>query len=173
MQKLHREVIGLVGGIMLMLSLGAVRSAAAEETGSWRFEKDAGDHPSLEYLQGDKVIFDISVGRAISLWVAYPGPSQPDGKATITIVTASKKWKMKGELTNDHDFKGFDERATYFLQSDMGLSRPKPEFNNLTRRFNDFINSMAASKKITISTEAGDVILPKITIAKLRQRFGV
>jgi hypothetical protein len=163
----------LVGLGILTLSMGLIGSTAAEQKGSWHFERDPRDHPELEYRQGSKVIFYLGVGRAIGLWIAYPGPPQPDGETTITITTASKKYVMKGELTDNHDFKSGEERTTYFFQDDMGLSRRSPEFENLSRRFNEFIDSLVASKQIVISTEAGNVTLPKITITNLRKLFGV
>ena len=173
MQKSFNTFNVWIGAIMLTLSMGMIGLAAAEEKGSWHFEKDSRDQPSLEYRQGDKVIFNIGVGRAVSVFVAYPGPPQPDGDTTITIVTASKKWEMKGELTNDNDFKGFDKRATYFLQSDMGLSRPKPEFNNLTRIYNQFIDSLVASKQIVIVTKAGTITLPGIDVKDARKQMRI
>ena len=160
-----------VGAIMLLM--GMIGSAAAVENGSWRLAKDSRDQPSLEFRQGDKLIFDIGVGRAVGLWIAYPGPPQPDGPATITIQTSSRTWTVKGELTNDHTFNRGDEHATYFLQWDMGLSRPKPEFENLTRVYNKFIDSLVASKKIVIVTKAGTFNLPRIDVKDARKEMRI
>ena len=163
---------------ILMLSIGANGFAGAEngiqEKGSWRVEKDTRDQPSLEYRQGDKVVFSLGVGRAVGLWIAYPGPPQPDGDATITIRTSSRTWTLKGELTNDHSaLSGNDERATYFLQWDMGLSRPKPEFNNLMRIYNGFIDALVASKNIIIVTKAGTITLPRIDVKDARKHMRI
>lgn len=173
MQRPLKMVHVLVGISMLVLSIGVVGSAAAEDKDSWHFEKDSRDHPSLQYRQADKVIFQIGVGRAVGLWIAYPGPPQPDGDATITIQTSSRKWTVKGELTNDHSFNRGNERATYFLQWDMGLSRPKPEFENLTRLYNNFIDALVASKKIVIVTKAGTITLPKIDVKGARRQMRI
>jgi hypothetical protein len=159
-------------GVIILLT-GMIGSAAAEEKGSWHVAKDNRDQPSLEYRQGDKIVFDIGVGRAVGLWIAYPGPPQPDGPATITIQTSSRTWTVKGELTNDHSFNRGNERATYFLQWDMGLSRPKPEFNNLTRVYNEFIDSLVASKKIVIVTKASTLTLPKIDVKGVRKEMRI
>jgi hypothetical protein len=163
----------LVGLGMLMLSLGMIGSAAAAQKGYWHFERDDRDHPQLEYRQGSKVLFYLGVGRAIGLWIAYPGPPQPDDKAKITIKTSSKIWTVKGDLTNNHDFNRDDEHATYFLQWDMGLSRPKPEFNNLTRIYNQFIDSLVASKQIVIVTNAGIIRLPMIALKGAREQMRI
>jgi hypothetical protein len=168
--RAHHALVGLS---MLMLSMGIIGSAAAEQKGSWHFERESRGHPQLIYREGSKVVFYLGVGRAVGLWIAYPGPPQKEGETTITITTASKKWTMKGELTNDHSFKRDDERATYFLQWDMGLDRPSPEFENLSRRFNEFVDALVASKQIVISTAAGSVNLPRITVSNVRRRFGV
>ena len=79
----------------------------------------------------------------------------------------------EGELTNDRTFNRGNERATYFLQWDMGLSRPKPELNNLTRVYNKFIDSLVASKKIVIITEAGILTLPKIDVKGVRKEMRI
>ena len=80
---------------------------------------------------------------------------------------------MKGELTNDHSFNRGHEHATYFLQWDMGLSRPKPEFTNLTRLYNKFIDSLVASKQIVILTKAGTITLPGIDVKEAREQMRI
>jgi hypothetical protein len=170
--KMHRSFRALAASVgILTLSIGVTGTAAAQEKGSWRIEMDNRDQPSLEYRRGDKIIFDIGVGRAVGLWIAYPGPLQADGKATITIQTSSKTWTVKGELTNDHAFNRGNQRVTYFLQWDMGLSRPKLEFNNLTRNYNKFMVSLLASKRIVIVTKAGTIVLPRIEVKNARKQM--
>lgn len=147
---------------------------AAQHKGSWRLEKDERDQPSLQYLRDDKIVFFLGVGRAVGLWVAYPGPPQPDGKATITIKTSSRTWTMHGELTSDRSaLDHADEHATYFLQWDMGLSRPKPEFDNLTRLYNQFVDSLVASKQIVIVTRNGNLVLPRIDVKDARKQMRI
>jgi hypothetical protein len=158
---------------ILTLSIGMIGPAGAQEKGSWHLEMDSQDQPSLEYRQRDKVIFKIGVGRAVGLWVAYPGPPRPDGNATITMKTSSRTWTVKGELTNDHSLDRSDEHKTYFLQWDMGLSRPKPEFNKLTSIYNQFIDSLVASKQIVIVTKAGTITLPRIDVKDARKRMRI
>ena len=162
---------------ILVLSIGVIgpvgARGSAQERGSWQIETDSRDQPSLEFRRGDKVVFDIGVGRAVGLWIAYPGPPQADGKTTISIQTSSKSWIVKGELTNDHPFNRGDQRVTYFLQWDMGLSRPKPEFNSLTRNYNKFIASLLASKHIVIVTKAGTIILPRIDVKNARKQMRI
>jgi hypothetical protein len=145
---------------------------AARHKGFWRLEKDDRDQPSLQYLRDDKIVFSIGVGRAVGLWIAYPGPLQPDEKATITIKTSSRIWRMNGELTNDRSDHA-DDHATYFLQWDMGLSRPKPEFDNLTRLYNQFIDSLVASKQIIIVTKHGLLVLPRIDVKDARKQMRI
>ncbi len=180
-QKLNMHFVllrGLAASVgILTLSICMIESAGAQdetqEKGSWRIEMDSRDQPSLEYRQGDKVIFHVGVGRAVGLWIAYPGPPQPDGNATVTIQTSSSTWTVKGELTNDHSFNRGDERATYFMQWDMGLSRRKPEFNNLTRIYNKFIDSLMASKHIVIVTKAATITLPRVDVKNARKQMRI
>jgi hypothetical protein len=170
------KALGLSVGIFT-LSIGVAGRGAAQdrtlEKGSWRIEIDNRDQPSLAYRKGDKIIFDVGVGRAVGLWIAYPEPPQSNGNATIIIQTSSKIWRMKGELTNDHTFNRGDERATYFLQWDMGLSRPKPEFNDLTRIYNKFIDSLVTSENIIIVTKDGTVTLPRINVMNARKQMRI
>ena len=173
MLRLLKTLHVLVGISMLVLSIGMTGSAAAEDKGSWHIENDSRDQPSLQYRRADKVVFDVGVGRAVGLWIAYPGPPQPDGNATVTIQTSSRTWTVKGELTNDHTFNRGDEHATYFLQWDMGLSRPKPEFENLTRIYNQFIGSLVASIQIVIVTKAGTITLPRVDVKDARKQMRI
>lgn len=80
---------------------------------------------------------------------------------------------MKGELTNDHSLNRSDSRSSYFLQWDMGLSRPKAEFNNLTRIYNQFIDLLVASKHIVIVTKAGTITLPRIDVKNAREKMRI
>ena len=80
---------------------------------------------------------------------------------------------MTGELTNDHSFNRGDEHATYFLQYDMGLSRPKPGFFKLTGIYNNFIDSLVASKQIIIVTKAGTITLPRIDVKDARKQMRI
>ena len=171
MHPLVRSLAAAAGFLTLLIGViapAAAQDAVKKDAAAWHFERDERDHPSLAYQQGEKVIFYIGVGRAVGLWIAYPGPPQPDGATAITIKTSSRTWTMKGELANDHDFNRGDAPATYFLQWDMGLSRPKPEFDNLTRIYNAFIDSLVASKQIVIVTKAGTVTLPRIDVKDVR-----
>jgi hypothetical protein len=83
----------------LLLFLGAAAHAAG---GKWNFTHDPRDHPELTYQENGKTVFFLGVGRAIALWIAYPGPPQPDkDEETIEIRTAQDVFVMKGELTRN------------------------------------------------------------------------
>jgi len=169
-----RIALCALASIVLLASPAAVRPAGAAEQGFWNFSLESRDHPGLEFRRGKKVLFFIGVGRAVGLWIAYPGPPRAEGEATVTIKTDHREWAMKGELTNDHSFEVGNEKSTYFFQWDMGLDRTKEEeFDGLNDLFNRFINSLVDSKEITIVTDAGTVVLPRITISNLRARFGM
>jgi hypothetical protein len=131
MRSLLGPLVVSVGILTLSVGIGpSLAQGGVREKDSWHLERDSRDQPSLEYRQGDKVIFYVGVGRAVGLWIAYPGRSPRDGHATISIRTSSRRWTMKGELTHDHSFNRGNERATYFLQWDMGpLPRTFPQEN--------------------------------------------
>lgn len=163
--------------IVMLLPVITIRPAAAQGSiykGHWSIEKDSRDQPSLQYVQDGKIVFFIGLGRAIGLWIAYPGPRRPEGKATITIRTSSRTWTMKGALTNDDDSLDYtNKHATYFLQWDMGLSRPKPEFDRLTSIYNQFIDSLLTSKQIIVVTAAGSITLPRVDVKEAREQMRI
>jgi hypothetical protein len=96
MHSLLRVIVASVGILVLPGALVGLAKAqdGPVQKGSWHFEKDSRDQPSLAYLRDDKVAFDIGVGRAVGLWIAYPGRRRPDSNTTITIQTSSKNWTM-------------------------------------------------------------------------------
>jgi hypothetical protein len=151
----------------LQLLLGA---AVYASEGKWSFTHDPRGHPELTYLENGKTLFFLGVGRAIGLWIAYPGPPQPDKEdEVIEIRTATEKWVMRGDLVNDH---GFDRGVTYFRQWDLGVDRASTPFDNLGAKWSKFIKSLAASREIEITTKVGNVVLPGITVKDISQQFG-
>lgn len=141
---------------------------AAPSQGIWRFEKDAADAPSLSFVRDGKVIFLVRAGRTISLWIAYPGPQQPSGRAQVTIQASSRKFNLNGELTQEEQD---GAQATYFVQRDMGMTERKKKWGNLTQRYNRFIEALTAAGEIVITTKAGVIKLPAVDIRDARQQM--
>ncbi|MGD9924889.1 MAG: hypothetical protein AB7V13_26085 [Pseudorhodoplanes sp.] len=139
----------------------------AAASGSWRFERDPRGNPELSFVRDGKVIFYVGVGRAVAVWIAYPGPPQPDGKAQVTLKTTAQTWTLEGELQNEHAFTNKDQPATYFVNWDLGLDRSKKEYRNISRRYNRFIDTLFSSKAIYIASRAGVITLPAISIGLL------
>jgi len=103
-------------------------NAIGAEAGQWAFERNSRENPSIVYRENGKTLFYLGVGRAIGLWIAYPRSVQPDRAGSVEILTARDSWIMKGDLVNDH---GFDPGVTFFRQWDLGVDRPKTDFDNL------------------------------------------
>jgi hypothetical protein len=171
---MHRRVSATLTAFVFLL-LPAFGIAAAQDKapvpGSWRFEKVAGSDPALSFVQDGKVLFRVSAGRTIGLWIAYPGAAQPNGKAQVTIQASSRRWRLNGELTNEHDLKKGDAPATYFVQRDLGLTDRKKRFGDLALRYNRFMDALIAAKDIVITTKAGVITLPAVGIADARQQM--
>jgi hypothetical protein len=146
----------------LLPFLGAGAYAAG---GEWSFTHDPRDNPELTYQENGKTVFSLGVGRAIGLWIAYPGSPQPaKEEETIEIRTAQDVFVMKGELTNDHDFDAaMPSGATYFLQYDLGVDRASTEFDNLGAKWSKFVKSLAAARQIEIRTKAGNLDLRRLS----------
>ena len=158
-------------GLAIVLSLsawtfisGATAQPAPAKGGAWQLDEEDADHPALVFKRGEDVLFQIGAGQPVEMWIAWPGLPQPDGDASVTIRTSTRAFTMKGELTNSHPFARGDEQATYFTQSDMGLARSRPEFANLAREYNAFLDALLASKDVVIATKAGTITLPRIDV---------
>ena len=80
--------------------------------GIWQLDEEDPDHPALVYKQGEDVIFYVAGGDAVELWIAWPGLPQPEGNASVTIRTATRAFRVKGRLTNEHHFTRGDEQPT-------------------------------------------------------------
>jgi VCBS repeat-containing protein len=167
--------ISLIATATLLAGLvGWYGGLSCEEKGSWSFSREARDHPVLDFKQGEKVLFEVTVGRAYAIWLAYPGPKQKAvAEKTIKIMTDHRTWDMKGEVTNEHSFNPEGEELTYWYQWDMGLDRSKVDFDKIDDAFKEFLGTIANSKRIVISTDAGDLTLPTITVSGLLGKFGM
>lgn len=133
-------------GFRNMLSAACAASLLAAlpvpaAAGSWKFERDTRDHPSLSFTDNGKLQFLLGCGRAVGLHVKYPGTAARSGKASITISSGRASMKLKGEFQEPDA----DEETT-FLQWDLGFSRQDPElfgprWNRMYLRLLDLIDS--------------------------------
>ena len=145
----------------------------AVEKGNWNFSRENREHPQLEFVQDRKVLFYLGVGRAYGLHIACPGPRHPDGPAKLTISTPLGRKVLRGEFTDgSDDFK--NPAATYFLQWDMGFDRSQEDgMDKAGEEFVRFLNFLASAREITIDVDGHTMVLPRVTVANLRTRFGV
>lgn len=159
-----------VASVVITAPLSSAQDKPASPAqGHWRFEKDAADAPNLSFVRDGKVIFLLRAGREISIWIAWPGALQKPGKAQVTIQTSSRRWKMNGELATEEQG---GTQSTYFVQRDMGLTDRKKRFGDLALRYNRFMEGLTgATSDITITTKAGVVTLPPVTIPDAKQQM--
>ena len=155
----------------LVPCIAAAQNRPPPAQGAWRFEKTADDTPTLSFIQDGKVLFQVGAGRTISLWITYPGAAQPKGTARLTIDTTARRWRLTGDLVNEHGFKTVGAPATYFVQKDMGMTDRKKRFGNLSQRYYRFLDTLLASKDIVITTKAGTIRLPRIDIPDARHQM--
>src|SRR5215207_133640 len=90
----------------------ATAQPAPPRGGIWQLDEEDPDHPALVFKQGEDVIFYVAGGDAVELWIAWPGLPQPEGNASVTIRTATRAFRVKGRLTNEHHFTRGDEQPT-------------------------------------------------------------
>lgn len=166
---------GFCSAVLLLAGLiGWGAEARTETDGTWRFFHDQSNYPVLEFLEGDKVLLKFVVGRTYSIWVAYPGTdAKPETEATVRIVTDQRTWDLQGFLTKGHPFKTENPDAIYWHQWDMGFDRTKVNAATMSDAFGELLGSIADSKKLVLSTDAGDVTLPPVTVPELRSKFSL
>ena len=63
-------------------------------------------------LEPVNVIFYTAGGDAVEMRIAWPGLPQPEGNASVTIRTATRAFRVKCRLTNEHHFTRGDEQPT-------------------------------------------------------------
>lgn len=90
--------------------------------GSWKFEFDPQDHPSLTYSEGGKLIFLLGCGHAFALHAKYPGTPRTSGHVSIEIGNARARMTLRGEFEEPT---GDDQ--TNFVQWDLGFARQDPD----------------------------------------------
>ena len=154
MRLFNAIVLMLAFSLLSAWTIAAPAQPAPAKGGIWQLDEEDTEHPALVFRQGEDVIFYIAGGGAVELWIAWPGLPQPNGNASVTIRTTTRAFTVKGGLTNEHPFARGDEQATYFRQSDSGLSRD----------FNAFVDALLASKDVVVVTRSGTITMPSIVV---------
>lgn|GEM_PF-3551281 len=129
--------------------------------GSWKFEFDARDDPSLTYSQDGKIIFLLSCGHAFALHAKYPGTPKTSGSASIEIRNASTRMTLRGEFEEPTA----DDQTT-FVQWDLGFARQDPElygkrWDKVSSRLLDLI---AKADPLTIASGQQRYEIPRVDV---------
>jgi hypothetical protein len=143
--------------------------------GSWKFEIDRQDQPSLNYYDTKgKTVFRIGCGAHFDMHAVYPGSPKQDEftKVSITIANGKTQMDFAGviyETDSEYDL----PHTTYFDQPDLGYARDDPElyqdkWHALENRVFDFLDS---GQPLTISSEGKSYVLPPINAPRWRTRF--
>lgn len=172
--------VSLLACLAALLFFDGVAAHAAG--GKWTFTGGPdSDNAAMMYQEDGKTVFDLGVGRAIVLWIAYPGPRQPgppksDGEIlplheeTIKIHTATDVFVMKGKLMNDvPNEPGFDPNTTYFEQDDLGVDRGSTEFE--AQAFERVLQRRPSGRSVERS-RSGVVAMTQIDLCGLVARVG-
>jgi hypothetical protein len=92
MSRFGRSLLVFSSTVLLLAS------PALGVAGSWKFEFDSREHPTLSYSESGKIQFLLGCGRAFGLHAKYPGTAKKSGKASITIGNARTEMKLLGEF---------------------------------------------------------------------------
>jgi hypothetical protein len=118
----------LLGIAVVVAGFGLPETIPADDVwkGSWKFEIDRQDQPSLGYYdRRGKTVFRIGCAAHFDMRAVYPGaPKKNDTKVSITISNDKTQMDFAGVLDADYDYG--PPRVTNFDQLDLGYARDDP-----------------------------------------------
>jgi tetratricopeptide (TPR) repeat protein len=163
MSEITKVLVGSLGFVAALLC----EPATGAETGQWKAYIDGNERVSFEFVRENKVLFMVGIGRAYAIWVAYPDPGRHAGPATIKIFNGKSDWELTGELVDKSPPVFNNPGTTYFLQWDMGLPRAAftdtgKDYNRVGDEFNRFLDFIYGAERIIISTDSGEIELPRM-----------
>jgi hypothetical protein len=168
--SMYARLLG-IAAVVSGFGLSEALSAGDAWKGSWKFEIDRQDQPSLGYYDS-KTVFRIGCGAHFDMRAVYPGASnKTDTKVSITIANGKTQMDFAGVIDADYEYG--PQRATNFDQPDLGYARDDPElyedkWHALENRMFDILDS---GQPLTISAEGKSYVLPPVNAPRWRTRF--
>jgi hypothetical protein len=134
--------------------------------GSWKFEFDSRDHPSLTYSEEGKTVFLLGCGHAFALQVKYPGTPKPSGGASIELSNASTRMSLRGEFEEPSG----DDQTT-FVQWDLGFTRQDPDLygKRWDRARSRLLDLIANADPLTIASGRRRYSIPRVDVSGWRR----
>lgn len=134
--------------------------------GSWKFEFDEQDHPSLTYSEDGKTIFLLGCGHGFAVHVKYPGAPKTPGNASIDISNARARMTLRGELEEPTG----DDRTT-FVQWDLGFARQDPDLygSRWKKERSRLLDLIAKADPLTIASGQQRYDIPRVDVPGWRR----
>lgn len=123
--------------------------ATSQAAGVWSFVDNNNEH--VQYVDGNQQIFMLGCAKNIAVDARYPDQSKKSGPADVQLSNGKTTLKFSGDLE----------------QSDQGTVMVGAVVDDDTQ----IIAMLMAGLPITVSTAAGNYVLPAPTIPDLQTRF--
>jgi len=138
--------------------------------GTWKFELDRQDQPSLSFYDtSGKTIFSISCGAHFEMNAVYPGAAPKEtNPGLITIANDKTQMDFAGDVFHNPEV-DMPTDLPFFNQAELGHPElDKDKWGALENRFFDFLDS---GHRLTISAEGKSYVLPPVNVPRWRVRF--
>ena len=162
----------LPGISAVVFGFGLFEALAAGDVwkGSWKFELDRQDQPSLSYYDtSGKTIFSISCGVHFEMNAVYPGaaPKQVT-PGSITIANGKTQMDFAGTVFHNPEVE-MPTDLPFFNQAELGHPElDEDKWHALENRVFDLLDT---GQPLTISAEGKSYVLPPVNVPRWRARF--
>ena len=167
--SMHLRLLG-IAAVVFGFGLSEALPAGDVWKGSWKFEIDRQDQPSLSFINTNrKTVFRISCGAHFEMDAVYPGaaPKQEQTPASITVANGKTQMDFAGAIYAGPD--SFPPGTTFFNQGNLGYpDLAADEWRALEHRVFDLLDS---GQPLTISAEGKSYVLPPVNAPRWRTRF--
>jgi hypothetical protein len=139
--------------------------------GSWKYELDRQDQPSLSYYDTrGRRIFGIACGGHFEMNAVYPGaaPKEDQTPASITIANGKTQMDFAGYII-PHPEVEMPTDLPFFNQAELG--RPELDEDKWGALENRFFDLLDSGRPLTISAEGKSYVLPPVNAPRWRARW--
>jgi hypothetical protein len=161
----------LLGIAAVVFGFGLSEAPAGDVwKGSWKFEIDRQDQPSLSYFNtGSKTVFRISCGAHFELDAVYPGaaPKEEHTPSSITVANGRTQMDFAGFTYAGPD--SFPPDTAFFNQANLG--DPDLAGDKWRAQENRVFDLLDSGRPLTISAEGKSYVLPPVNAPRWRARF--
>ena len=162
-----------LAAVVFGLGLSGALAAGDVWKGSWKFEIDRQDQPSMSYYDTrGRRIFGIACGVHFEMNAVYPGAApKEDTTGSITIANGKTQMDFAGftYLLDGPGSEGWPPNTTMFNHADLG--HPELDGDKWGALEDAFLEFLDSGQPLTISAEGKSYVLPPINAPRWRKRF--